>query len=249
MAWNRYAYVNNNPVKYNDPTGHCLMLCTAIIGGAVGAIVGAVGYTAYAAATGQEFNGNAMLAAAGVGAVTGALIGSGVAFIGGTAAATSFASGAMGAVTNAGISVGADALVTKVATGKSASMGQLAITATASFVTSGVTLGSNSLINGVVSGQEAQAWARLGASALYTPIINTAQRRANRDKTTLMDITMDVAAGIFSSTVSTAFQSDIKPAKLDVISNSAQLPFTNLVPLKKRFGVGDRQLESVILWE
>jgi hypothetical protein len=23
QAWDRYAYVNNNPVRYNDPTGHC----------------------------------------------------------------------------------------------------------------------------------------------------------------------------------------------------------------------------------
>ena len=24
QAWDRYAYVNNNPVRYNDPTGHCV---------------------------------------------------------------------------------------------------------------------------------------------------------------------------------------------------------------------------------
>jgi pyocin large subunit-like protein len=22
QAWDRYAYANNNPVRYNDPTGH-----------------------------------------------------------------------------------------------------------------------------------------------------------------------------------------------------------------------------------
>jgi RHS repeat-associated protein len=35
QAWDRFAYTNNNPVRYNDPSGHCLVLCTAIIGAAV----------------------------------------------------------------------------------------------------------------------------------------------------------------------------------------------------------------------
>jgi RHS repeat-associated protein len=93
QAWDRYAYVNNSPVNFNDPTGHCLVLCTAIIGGAIGAIVGAVGYTAYAAATGTEFNTSHMLMAAGGGAVAGALIGTGVGIAAGmSAAATTAAS-------------------------------------------------------------------------------------------------------------------------------------------------------------
>jgi RHS repeat-associated protein len=87
QAWDRYAYVNNNPVRYNDPSGHCLVLCTAIIGGAVGAIVGAVGYTAYTVATGKEFNTGNMLLAAGGGAVAGALIGTGVGIAEGMSAA------------------------------------------------------------------------------------------------------------------------------------------------------------------
>jgi hypothetical protein len=33
------SFVLYNPVRYNDPTGHCLVLCTAIIGGLVGAAV------------------------------------------------------------------------------------------------------------------------------------------------------------------------------------------------------------------
>jgi len=24
QAWDRYAYINNNPIRYDDPTGHCL---------------------------------------------------------------------------------------------------------------------------------------------------------------------------------------------------------------------------------
>jgi RHS repeat-associated protein len=35
QAWDRYAYTNNNPVRYNDPTGHCVgplaLICVAII--------------------------------------------------------------------------------------------------------------------------------------------------------------------------------------------------------------------------
>jgi hypothetical protein len=39
---NRYAYAKSNPLTYNDPTGHCLMLCTAAIGAVIGGIAGAV---------------------------------------------------------------------------------------------------------------------------------------------------------------------------------------------------------------
>jgi RHS repeat-associated protein len=37
--WNRYAYVRNNPVKYNDPSGHCIFgldtLVCVVVGGVV----------------------------------------------------------------------------------------------------------------------------------------------------------------------------------------------------------------------
>jgi RHS repeat-associated protein len=78
QAWDRYAYVNNNPVRYNDPSGHCPLCLTAVIGGAIGGIVGAVGYTAYVAATGHEWNATHFWAATGGGALAGALIGTGI---------------------------------------------------------------------------------------------------------------------------------------------------------------------------
>ncbi len=99
LELDRYAYVNENPLRYNDPTGHCPLCLTAVIGGAVGAIVGAVGYTAYTVATGTEFNTGHMLLAAGGGAVAGALIGTGIGWAAGVSAAEATAAG----VTAAGV--------------------------------------------------------------------------------------------------------------------------------------------------
>ena len=31
VAWNRYSYVKNNPIRYNDPTGHCEAFCVLVI--------------------------------------------------------------------------------------------------------------------------------------------------------------------------------------------------------------------------
>jgi len=73
------------------------VLCTAIIGAAVGAIVGAVGYTAYTIASGNEFNAGHMLLAAGGGAVAGALIGTGVGIAAGMSAAAATSTAVTGA--------------------------------------------------------------------------------------------------------------------------------------------------------
>jgi len=105
QAWDRYAYVNNSPVNFTDPSGHCPLCLTAAIGGSIGAIVGALGYTAYAAYTGQGFNTTHMLLAAGGGAVAGALIGTGV----GIAAGVGVAEATTAAVTTGTAIEGASA--------------------------------------------------------------------------------------------------------------------------------------------
>jgi RHS repeat-associated protein len=102
----RYAYVNNAPVRWNDPSGHCFILCTAAIGAAIGAVVGAVTYTA---ANVNNFNSGQMLVAAAGGAVAGALIGSGIGLVAG--ATTAAAAAATTSTASALISSGAAATV------------------------------------------------------------------------------------------------------------------------------------------
>jgi RHS repeat-associated protein len=46
QAWDRFAYSNNNPVKYVDPSGHCIdgistIVCIAVAGALIGGIVDA----------------------------------------------------------------------------------------------------------------------------------------------------------------------------------------------------------------
>jgi hypothetical protein len=107
---NRYSYTLNNPIRYNDPSGHCPLCLTAIIGGAIGAIVGAVGYTVYVAATGQQFNAGHMLLAAGGGALAGALIGTGVGLVAGLGVAEATVTGvtAVGVAEAANTACGGD---------------------------------------------------------------------------------------------------------------------------------------------
>jgi len=36
----RYAYSYNNPIKYNDLTGHCPLCVTALVGAVIGGVIG-----------------------------------------------------------------------------------------------------------------------------------------------------------------------------------------------------------------
>jgi RHS repeat-associated protein len=90
QSWDRYEYVFNNPVRYNDPNGHCPWCIGAAIGGLVGAVIGFGGYYGYTQATHSQFNWGTAAIATGIGAAGGALIGTGV----GAAAGAEMLSGA-----------------------------------------------------------------------------------------------------------------------------------------------------------
>jgi RHS repeat-associated protein len=79
QSLNRYAYTLDNPIRYNDPTGHCVPLCSGAIGLAVGLVAGAIMYAANN--QGEDFDWGELAMAAGAGAIAGGLIGSGLALI------------------------------------------------------------------------------------------------------------------------------------------------------------------------
>jgi RHS repeat-associated protein len=103
QALNRFSYALNNPIKYTDPSGHCVVICTAIIGAAIGGIVGAIGYTAYTATTGQAFDYGEYFTAVGNTALAGAYIGSGIGMIQAAASATALT---VAAVASANVPIG-----------------------------------------------------------------------------------------------------------------------------------------------
>jgi hypothetical protein len=61
QAWDRYAFVNNNPVRFNDPTGHCIgplaIVCVALIEAAP-AIIEAVAYAVTAYVIADQISSN-----------------------------------------------------------------------------------------------------------------------------------------------------------------------------------------------
>ena len=104
MAWDRYAYSNNNSLKYIDPNGHCPLLVTAAIGAVIGAGVGALTYSL--TNQGDSYDGGELAVAAAGGAIAGALIGSGIGLVAGagTTAAAAAASGTSTALISSGVS-------------------------------------------------------------------------------------------------------------------------------------------------
>ena len=121
QAWDRYAYSNNNPVKYIDPDGHCPLLIGAAIGAFVGAVISGGAYAL--TNQGESFNWGEFAVAAGGGAIAGALVGSGIglmvgavstatAAVGATMVTTANAVGAVSATSTSLISAGVSAEVT-----------------------------------------------------------------------------------------------------------------------------------------
>jgi RHS repeat-associated protein len=150
---NLYAYVGNNPLLTNDPTGECALLCTAAIGGVIGATIST---TSYLLTNNGSVTAGGVLSAAGVGFATGALIGAG----GGTA--TGFVATRVGALfgstAQAGVQFGGT-LETGAASGYGGSVaGQV------------VDTGSFSAIDQ----RAAQRTAVLGAGAAFLPAVGAA---------------------------------------------------------------------------
>jgi RHS repeat-associated protein len=75
QAWDRYAGMNNNPVRYNDPSGHWI---NVVLGAAIGAAVGATLYSINTARSGQDWNLGQALTVGATGAAAGALISTGI---------------------------------------------------------------------------------------------------------------------------------------------------------------------------
>jgi RHS repeat-associated protein len=95
QAYDRFAYVSNNPVRYNDPTGHCPTCLIGAIGGAI--ILTAVVYATHPDLAPQEY-----VRAALVGATAGLLIGTGVGIEAGGAIAAAYVGAGIGGLTAAG---------------------------------------------------------------------------------------------------------------------------------------------------
>ena len=80
QAWDRYAYSNNNPIRYNDPSRHFVNVA---VGALIGATVGVGLYALNIASSHQDFDVAQALTVAAVGAASGALISTGVGAVAG----------------------------------------------------------------------------------------------------------------------------------------------------------------------
>jgi RHS repeat-associated protein len=97
QAWDRYAFVNNNPVRYNDPTGHFINF---VAGAFIGGLIGGGSYLIGAAISGRQVDPGQLAVATAVGVGAGLLVATGVgAVAGGTILASAIAGAGVGAVT------------------------------------------------------------------------------------------------------------------------------------------------------
>ena len=124
-AINLYAYCNNNPVMYVDPTGESFILAMIIGGAIAGAIIGATvnGVTAYSEGVRGWDLAGAIVAGAAVGGIAGGIIGAGVGTLFGGAAVGGALAIAGGGTAAAGAAISASAAGTAVLTGLAAGIG------------------------------------------------------------------------------------------------------------------------------
>jgi len=103
LAYNRYMYAFGNPLKYNDPSGHCPWC-------GIGAVIdGAVTGATYMLTTDySSWDGGQMATVIGAGALAGGLIGSGI----GLAAGTTQMVAAMSMASSAAVTSGSGAIAT-----------------------------------------------------------------------------------------------------------------------------------------
>ena len=68
QSMNRYAYALNNPILYNDPSGHCAGLCVALVAAGIGATLGGL-----QAGLASDWDLESTLIGAGIGGAAGAV--------------------------------------------------------------------------------------------------------------------------------------------------------------------------------
>jgi RHS repeat-associated protein len=138
QGYDHYAYVNNNPLRYTDPDGHC-PACVGLIGGAIFGIA-TVAIKSY---MNPELNLTARdyAQAALVGATAGLLISSGVGLGAGTAIGATLLSAGAGTATSA--------LAYTVTSGSEYSSEEMTANAFVGLTTGALTSGAGSLVPGI----------------------------------------------------------------------------------------------------
>jgi len=156
QSLNRYSYGYNNPVKYQDPSGHIPVLALTIGGGA---IIGAIVMGGTYALTTKNFDTGQFLTVVGAGAVAGGLIGSGFGIAAGMTAwtgAAAIAAGTTIAATGVGAAAGGEGYMLSRPLSEMATQGQTGDFDTADFgaayVAGGVSGALSTKVGPVASG-------------------------------------------------------------------------------------------------
>ena len=154
---NLYAYVGNDPVNMNDPTGEFAQF-------AIGALVGAIAETATQALAGKGFNGKKILASAAIGGITGGLS----LVTKGAQGAALIGKNAFNSLTNAAGAV-SESIIHDGIEGKAADLGK-ALTSAATSVPG---MGNGATLGKVVSGKVSDTLAQKGAGETVSDLVSS----------------------------------------------------------------------------